>query len=92
MQSAVLNSRKSEVKQLLIIKPLLWMDRWTVRAWTDRQTYVEDLPVTVSVIVRSRLGGLINSLRILDSVARGKPLSNISSSNCKRPGAILGKR
>ena len=47
-----------------------------------------DLPVTVSVMVRSRLGGLINSLRILDSVASGKPLSSISSSNCSSQSAF----
>ena len=43
--------------------------------------YFVDLPVTVSVIVLRRLGGLINSFSMLDSVARGKPLSSISSSS-----------
>ena len=40
-----------------------------------------DFPVTVFAIVRKILGGFISSLRILDSVANGNPLSNISSSN-----------
>lgn len=40
-----------------------------------------DFPVTVLAIVLKILGGLINSLRMLLSVANGKPLSNISSSN-----------
>lgn len=40
-----------------------------------------DLPVTVFAIVLNILGGLINSLRMLLSVANGKPLSSISSNN-----------
>ena len=35
----------------------------------------------VSAIVLRKFGGLINSFKILDSTASGKPLSNISSSN-----------
>lgn len=40
-----------------------------------------DLPVTVFAIVRSMFGGLINSFRMLLSVANGKPLSSISSNS-----------
>lgn len=43
-------------------------------------TYL-DLPVTVLAIVRKILGGFIISLSIFDSVAKGKPLSSISSNN-----------
>lgn len=39
------------------------------------------LPVTVLAMVRRILGGLISSLRMLLSVASGKPLSSISSSS-----------
>lgn len=46
-------------------------------------THPVDLPVTVSVMVLSKLGGLINSLRTLDSTANGKPLSSISSRSYK---------
>ena len=49
----------------------------------DTYTYEVDFPVTVSVIVLRRFGGLINSLRIFDSVASGKPLSSISSRSYK---------
>ena len=38
-------------------------------------------PVTVLAIVRRMLGGLMSSLRMLDSVASGNPLSSISSSS-----------
>jgi len=37
------------------------------------------LPVMVLTIDRRIVGGLISSFKMLDSVARGKPLSNISS-------------
>lgn len=47
-----------------------------------QKTYDVDFPVTVSVIVRSKFGGFISSFKILDSVASGKPLSNISSNSC----------
>lgn len=40
-----------------------------------------DLPVTVLANVRRIFGGLMSSLRILLSVARGNPLSSISSNN-----------
>lgn len=40
-----------------------------------------DFPVTVLAIVLRRFGGLINSFRMLDSVASGNPLSSISSSS-----------
>ena len=38
-------------------------------------------PVTVLTTCLTMLGGLISSRKILGSVARGKPLSSISSSN-----------
>lgn len=41
--------------------------------------YYLDFPVTELAIVRRMFGGLISSFRIFDSVANGKPLSNISS-------------
>lgn len=41
----------------------------------------EKVPVMVLTIVRRMVGGLISSLRMLDSVARGNPLSSISSSS-----------
>lgn len=40
-----------------------------------------DFPVTVLANVRKIFGGLMSSLRMLLSVANGKPLSSISSSN-----------
>ena len=40
-----------------------------------------DPPVTVLTTCLTMLGGFISSLRMLGSVARGKPLSSISSSN-----------
>lgn len=40
-----------------------------------------DFPVTVLAMVLNIFGGFINSFKMLLSVARGKPLSNISSSN-----------
>lgn len=44
------------------------------------ETYF-DLPVTVLASVRRMFGGFMSSLRMLLSVASGKPLSSISSSN-----------
>lgn len=41
--------------------------------------YYLDFPVTEFAIVRRILGGLISSFKMFDSVANGKPLSNISS-------------
>jgi hypothetical protein len=38
-------------------------------------------PVTMFATLRNMFGGLMSSLRILTSVANGKPLSNISSNN-----------
>src|SRR6218665_372470 len=52
---------------------------------TDQmRTYLVDLPVTVSAMVLSRLGGRISSLRTFDSVANGNPLSSISSKSWKQ--------
>ena len=48
--------------------------------------YEVDFPVTVSVIDLKRFGGLMSSFNMLDSVAKGNPLSSISSSNYKVTG------
>lgn len=45
--------------------------------------YYLDFPVTEFAIVRRIFGGFISSFRIFDSVANGKPLSNISSKSYK---------
>lgn len=41
--------------------------------------YMIATPVIVLTIERRIVGGLMSSFRMLDSVARGKPLSSISS-------------
>jgi len=60
-------------KRINKIFVLGWRD---VHHWTHLL-----LPVTVLAMVRRMLGGLISSLRMLLSVASGKPLSSISSSS-----------
>ena len=51
------------------------------KTFTVTKTYPVVLPVIVSAMVLRKLGGLMSSFKILDSTARGKPLSSISSSN-----------
>ena len=58
----------------------LWV-KWLKTAYCDP-------PVTVLTTCLTRLGGFISSRRMLGSVARGNPLSNISSSNYKNKPMI----
>ena len=58
----------------------LWV-KWLKTAYCDP-------PVTVLTTCLTRLGGFISSRRMLGSVARGNPLSSISSSNYKNKPMI----
>lgn len=62
----------------------VYMETVTQKLWVKwLKTAYCDPPVTVLTTCLTRLGGFISSRRMLGSVARGNPLSSISSSNYK---------
>ena len=64
------------------------METVTQKLWVKLNTAYCDPPVTVLTTCLTRLGGFISSRRMLGSVARGNPLSSISSSNYKNKPMI----
>ena len=77
------STKHTDMQQLF--QYIMLSEKLTVAHWWHQaapvKTNLVDFPVTVSVMVRKKLGGLMSSFRTLISIARGKPLSSISSSN-----------
>ena len=81
---AVLTTRHTDTTWLHSVKVSVTQKLWV--KWL--KTAYCDPPVTVLTTCLTRLGGFISSRRMLGSVARGNPLSNISSSNYKNKPMI----